>query len=40
MTEPTVDPNEQDQHDQPAKQHGDALEEMVTDRAEMHDEQL
>jgi hypothetical protein len=37
--EQPVDPNEQDQHDQPAKQHGDKLEEVVTDRAEMHDEQ-
>jgi len=34
-----VDPNELDQHDQPAKQHGDKLEEVVTDAAEMHDEQ-
>jgi hypothetical protein len=39
MSEQPVDPNEQDQHDQPAKQHGDALEEVVTDRPEMHDEQ-
>ena len=39
MSEQPVDPNEQDQHDQPAKNHGDALEEAVTDNAEMHDEQ-
>jgi hypothetical protein len=39
MSEQPVDPNEFDEHDQPAKQHGDALEEVVTDRAEMHDEQ-
>jgi hypothetical protein len=39
MSELPVDPNESDQHDQPAKKHGDELEEVVTDRAEMHDEQ-
>ena len=44
MSEQPVDPNEQDLHavspeDGPAKQHGDALDEVVTDRAEMHDEQ-
>jgi hypothetical protein len=44
MTEPTIDPNEQDQHDTvgdglPAKKHGDALEEVVTDDVPMHDEQ-
>ena len=39
MSEQPVDPNEQDQHDQPTKSHGDALEEVVTDDAEMHDEQ-
>ena len=39
MSEQPVDPDEQDQHDQPAKNHGDALEEVVTDDAEMHDEQ-
>ena len=44
MSQQPVDPNEQDQHDVftengPSKQHGDALEEVVTDEAEMHDEQ-
>ena len=44
MTDQPVDPNEKDQHsaspdDYPTKQHGDALEEVVTDRPEMHDEQ-
>jgi hypothetical protein len=44
MSEQPVDPNEHDQHtvspdDQPSKKHGDALEEVVTDPPEMHDEQ-
>ena len=39
MSEHPLDPDEQDQHDQPAKNHGDELEEVVTDGAEMHDEQ-
>ena len=47
MSEQPADPDELDQHDQPAKQHGDKLEEVVTDparegarsAAEMHDEQ-
>jgi hypothetical protein len=44
MSEQPVDPNESDQHtvspeNGPAKKHGDELEEVVTDGAEMHDEQ-
>lgn len=39
MSQRSADPDEQDQHDQPAKKHGDKLEEAVTDHAEMHDEQ-
>jgi hypothetical protein len=39
MGEQPVDPNEQDQHDEPAKSQGDKLQEVVTDDVKMHDEQ-
>ena len=44
MSEQPVDPNEHDEHavsteSGPAKKHGDKLEEVVTDRPEVHDEQ-
>ena len=34
MSEQPVDPNEHDEHDQPAKEHGDQLEEVVTETNE------
>ena len=39
MSQQPVDPNEQDQHDQPNKQHGDALEDAVSDPADPDEEQ-
>ena len=43
MTEQPVDPNEHDEHtappeDLPSKKHGDALEEVVTDRPQASDD--